>query len=171
MNENQNQFSNSPEQLGENLNNFTSPLINTHSFSTNAGPSGPEVKAVEVNYLSKDQILQMIRDYTGTNPSTLGAAFYSVGVGLIANAIKARAPQLIAGLLIVAGSVIAVGQLVQQIANATPSNQLQQILIQLVENSKQFSRIKVTVTTWQEYHVGPTTGYWTYYTTTSYQAV
>ncbi len=166
-----NSFPNLPEQDENISDSFYQAVVGKNTISVSAAPSGPEVRAKEVHYINKDQLLQMIKDNTGTSASTLGAAVYSVGVSLAANALKARLPQAVAGVLIAAATVITVGQLIQQIAAYTPANQLQQILLQLVENYKQFTRIKVTVTTWQEFHVGPTLGYWTYYTTTSYEAV
>lgn len=88
MKQYQNEFPNSSSLMNENLSTIDPLFTNNNSISLTAAPSGPEVRAVVVNYISKEQVLQMIWDYTGTSASILRVAFYSVGAGVAARAIK-----------------------------------------------------------------------------------
>ncbi|MEK3772810.1 hypothetical protein MKY14_30340 [Paenibacillus sp. FSL R5-0887] len=136
-----------------------------------AGVGSPEVRATETNYISKTQLVDMINSHVGSSYTGLGLAVTSVGIGLATNAIKAKLPPFIAGALVAAATLITVGQLIQQVDSYTPANQLKEILNTLLNDYKNFTRIKVTVTTWQKLIVNPTMSYWTYYTTTEYTAV
>ncbi|ODP27304.1 hypothetical protein PTI45_03313 [Paenibacillus nuruki] len=60
MKQYQNEFPNSSSLMNENLSTIDPLFTNNNSISLTAAPSGPEVRAVVVNYISKEQVLQMI---------------------------------------------------------------------------------------------------------------
>lgn len=137
----------------------------------NSVAPGPFVRSTESIYFTKDQINAMIESSVGQSVSGLGWAIASFGYGRIKQILAAKLPPQVASLLSLAVVVVSAVKLVEQIANYTEENRLSEILHTLVDNSGTFGRIKVTVTTWEKLVVNPTNSYWTYYTTTSYEAV
>ncbi|WP_342476794.1 hypothetical protein NYE24_23550 [Paenibacillus sp. FSL H7-0350] len=136
-----------------------------------AGVVSPNVRSTETVYFTKDQINAMIESSVGQSVTGLGWAIATYGYGRIKQILAAKLPPQVAGFLSLAVLVVTTTKLIEQIINYTDENRLAEILHVLVDNSGSFGRIKVTVTTWEKLIVNPTMSYWTYYTTTSYEAV
>ncbi|WP_019914204.1 hypothetical protein [Paenibacillus sp. HW567] len=145
--------------------------MSDQQFVATSTAPGPNVRSTEEIYFTKDQINSMIESDVGQSVTGLGWAIASFGYSRIKKILAAKLPPQIAGALSAAVVVISAVKLVQQIANFTEENRLSEILHTLVESSGTYGRIRVTVTTWEKLVVNPTNSYWTYYTTTAYDAV
>lgn len=127
-----------------------------------------QVHSKHTQYLSKEQLKQMIEDYTGKSSSSLGWAIGAFGYGLCASAIKAKVPPVIVAFLGAATTIVTGAALLSDVVNNTERQNFVGLLQNLVDNPRQYTRFKVVSTIWMEWHEGPTMGYYTYYTTVSY---
>ncbi|APB77836.1 MULTISPECIES: hypothetical protein [Paenibacillus] len=130
-----------------------------------------QIHSQHATYLSKDQLKEMIEQYTGKSASTLGYAIGAFGYKLCSNALKAKIPPVIVAWLGAITTVVAGAALLKDISTYTERQNFVGLLQNLVDNPRQYTRFKVVSTIWMEWHEGPTMGYYTYYTTVSYEAV
>ncbi|WP_025692640.1 hypothetical protein [Paenibacillus zanthoxyli] len=145
--------------------------MHDQQFNVSSTAPGPNVRSTEVVYFTKDQLNAMIESSVGQSVSGLGWAIATYGYSRIKSILAAKLPPQVAGFLSLAVLVVSTVKLIEQIASFTDENRLEEILHLLVDHSGTYARVKVTVTTWEKLVVNPTNSYWTYYTTTSYEAV
>ncbi|WP_226001876.1 hypothetical protein [Paenibacillus sp. BJ-4] len=127
-----------------------------------------QVHSQHTQYLSKEQLKQMIDEYTGKSSSSLLYAISAFGYSLCGAAIKAKAPAVIVAFLGAVTTVVSGAALLNDINTYTQRQNFVGLLKNLVDNPRHFTRFKVVSTIWMEWHEGPTMGYYTYYTTVSY---
>ncbi|MEE4565826.1 hypothetical protein [Paenibacillus polymyxa] len=127
-----------------------------------------QVHSQHTQYLSKDELVQMIDQYTGKSSSSLAYAIASFGYSLCGAALKAKLPPVVAGFIGAVTTVVAGAALLRDVTNNTERQNFVGLLKNLVDNPRQFTKFKVVSTIWMEWHEGPTTGYYNYYTTISY---
>lgn len=127
-----------------------------------------QIHSQHVTYLSKEQLKEMIEQYTGRSASSLIYAITAFGYSLCSKAIKAKIPPVIVAWLAGITTVVAGAKLLSDINTYTERQNFVGLLQNLVDNPRQYTRFKVVSTIWMEWHEGPTMGYYTYYTTVSY---
>ncbi|MET3210298.1 UNVERIFIED_CONTAM: hypothetical protein ABIC26_003248 [Paenibacillus sp. PvR008] len=127
-----------------------------------------QIHSQHVTYLSKEQLKEMVEQYTGESAATLAFAIESFGLGVCANALKAKIPPVIVAWMVAITTVVAGAALLNNVNTYTERANFVGLLENLIDNPRQFTRFKVVSTIWMEWHEGPTMGYYTYYTTVSY---
>ncbi|AHM63982.1 hypothetical protein ACT3XG_01335 [Paenibacillus polymyxa] len=127
-----------------------------------------QVHSQHTQYLSKDQLKEMVEQYTGKSASSLGWAIGSFGIKMCAKAIQAKLPPVVYAWIGAITTVVAGAALLRDISTYTERQDFVGLLQNLIDNPRQFNRFKVVSTIWMEWHEGPTMGYYTYYTTVSY---
>ncbi|URJ47337.1 hypothetical protein MF628_001962 [Paenibacillus polymyxa] len=127
-----------------------------------------QVHSQHTQYLSKDQLKEMVEQYTGKSSSSLGWAIGSFGIKMCAKAIQAKLPPVVYAWIGAITTVVAGAALLRDITTYTERQDFVGLLQNLIDNPRQFTRFKVVSTIWMEWHEGPTMGYYTYYTTVSY---
>ncbi|MGG4186687.1 hypothetical protein ABEW24_25470 [Paenibacillus jamilae] len=127
-----------------------------------------QVHSQHTQYLSKDQLKEMVEQYTGKSASSLGWAIGSFGIKMCAKAIQAKLPPVVYAWIGAITTVVAGAALLRDISTYTERQDFVGLLQNLIDNPRQFNRFKVVSTIWMEWHEGPTTGYYNYYTTVSY---
>ncbi len=95
-------------------------------------------------------------------------AIESFGLGLCAQALKTKIPPVIVAWIMGITTVVSAAILLDNVRTYTERQNFVGLLKNLVDNPRQFTRFKVISTIWMEWHEGPTMGYYTYYTTVSY---
>ncbi|WDZ55425.1 hypothetical protein [Paenibacillus polymyxa] len=127
-----------------------------------------QVHSQHTQYLSKDQLKEMVEQYTGKSASTLGWAIGSFGIKMCAKAIQAKLPPVVYAWIGAITTVVTGAALLRDISTYTERQDFVGLLQNLIDNPRNFNRFKVVSTIWMEWHEGPTMGYYTYYTTVSY---
>ncbi|WP_311081322.1 hypothetical protein [Paenibacillus polymyxa] len=127
-----------------------------------------QVHSQHTQYLSKDQLKEMVEQYTGKSATSLSWAVASFGISLCARAIKAKLPPVVYAWIGAITTVVAGAALLRDVETYTERQDFVGLLQNLIDNPRNFTRFKVVSTIWMEWHEGPTTGYYNYYTTVSY---